>query len=104
RIPPGFNDAQIGDFRIWKVILHVGTERKKSVIFVSGEEKNDWVRKSGDTIIAPRYELIDEYRRASGNQGFYVLSLAELLKLFGASEDSIREVQATDRAAAEEAA
>src|SRR5262249_31681637 len=73
-------------------------EKKKPVIFVSGDTKNDWVVKTGTTIIAPRYELLDEFRRHSKGQGFYFISLSELLALHGATKESIREVQAVDEA------
>lgn len=103
KIAPGFNDERVGDLLIWKTILQLG-KREKPLIFVTGEEKNDWVRKSGKIIVGPRYELIDEYRRASQEKCMYVISLAELLRLFGARKESINELQASDSAAAEEKA
>jgi hypothetical protein len=37
--------------------------------------------------------LIDEYRRASGGKSFYIISFAELLELFGASIEVVKEVR-----------
>ncbi len=47
-IPPGYKDAGkkdegVGDLLIWYTILEVGMLYKKSVIFVSGDEKADCV-------------------------------------------------------------
>ena len=50
-IPPGYKDAGkedsgIGDLLIWHTILELGKVHKKSVIFVSGDEKPDWFKQS----------------------------------------------------------
>ena len=63
RIPPGYKDTGkedegIGDLLIWYSILKVGKESKKSVLFVSGEEKADWWHRSEKHPIYPRYELV----------------------------------------------
>ena len=97
-LPPGYKDAGkvdggSGDFVIWKTILKVGAERKAPVIFVTGEEKPDWVYKANNKVIAPRYELVDEFRRESAGKEFFLISLVEFLRLFHAEESTIKQVQ-----------
>ena len=85
-IPPGYKDSAkedlgIGDFLIWKTILEIGTKKKKDIIFVSGDEKADWQHRTGGVGFLPRYELVDEFRRASSGSSFYIIPLSHLLEL-----------------------
>jgi hypothetical protein len=98
KIPPGYKDSSkvdkgIGDLLIWQTILEIGEIHKKSVIFVSGEEKPDWWHRSNDQKLYPRYELVEEFRRGSEGQSFYMINLAELLELYGATEEVVEEVK-----------
>lgn len=98
KIPPGYKDESkddggIGDFLIWQVILEVGAARKTSLIFVSGEEKGDWWHKSEGQPLYPRFELVDEYRRASAGKSFHIIKFSDLLQLFGASKEIVAEVR-----------
>ncbi len=97
-LPPGYKDSSkddegIGDLLIWYTILEIGKSRKKSVIFVSGEEKSDWWYKSEGQTLYPRYELTDEFRRSSEEQSFHIISFSNLLDLYGVSADVILEVR-----------
>jgi hypothetical protein len=49
-------------------ILSVGTERKRDAVLVSRDEKSDWLYRSGNTALYPRFDLVDEYRRASDSE------------------------------------
>ncbi len=96
--PPGFKDAHkedggYGDFLIWKTILDCGTKRKMDFVFVTGEEKPDWSTKLGEGHFQPRFELIDEYRRASGGKSIHIISLSSLLRLFEAQKSTVDNVQ-----------
>jgi predicted nucleic acid-binding protein len=98
KIPPGYKDASksdrgVGDLLIWRAILELGQTRQKHVVLVSGDEKADWWHRSENQALFPRFELIDEYRRASGGRSFYIISFAELLELFGASAEVVKEVR-----------
>ncbi|MCP1425450.1 putative nucleic acid-binding protein [Paenibacillus xylanexedens] len=97
-IPPGFKDKAkpdggIGDFLIWKTILQLGLVHKKDLIFVTGDEKNDWYHQSMKQPLYPRYELIDEYRRVTNGATIRFVSFSGLLTILGASENVIEEVQ-----------
>lgn len=98
QIPPGYKDAAkddlgIGDFLIWLTILEIGSKNKKPLIFVSGEEKSDWQHRSGGAGFLPRYELLDEYRRSSGDQPFYMVPLSRLLELLNAKSESVDQIK-----------
>jgi len=98
QIPPGYKDAAkddlgIGDFLIWKSITALGSKNKKHVIFVSGEEKADWQHRANGAGFLPRYELMDEFRRASGGKSFYIIQLSNLLQFLQAKKESIDEIK-----------
>jgi hypothetical protein len=100
KIPPGYEDkGRVGDLLIWHVIRDVGSERKKSVLFVSQEfSKGDWrhfteAGKGNNVPFHIRFELVDEFRRVSGGQSFHMIQLHELLALFGASADVVESVR-----------
>ena len=98
RIPPGYKDQSkqdkgIGDYLIWKTILQLGCQHKKPLLFVTGDEKADWYHRSEGKPLFPRYELVEEYRQVSDDEGFYLLSFAETLKLFGAGEETVLQAE-----------
>lgn len=98
RIAPGFKDASkkdrgIGDVIIWNTILQLGKEHKKPIIFVSGDEKTDWMLRSNNEALYPNFELIEEYMRVSDGKAFHILKFSELLDLFGAKADVVEEVK-----------
>ena len=103
KVPPGYKDSNkddsgIGDFLIWKSILHEGSISKKDCVFVTGEEKADWfVRSNRDGIFA-RPELIDEYRRASEGKSVEIISLADLLKFMDVENNIVEEIRNVEAA------
>ncbi len=97
-IPPGYKDAGkkdegVGDLLIWYTILEVGRIHCKSVIFVTGEEKADWYKKSEGQPLYPRYELVDEFRRESGGCSFHMVKFSRFLELYGATEKVVEEIK-----------
>lgn len=107
KIPPGYkdeakDDGGIGDLLIWLTILELGAARRASVMFVSGEEKADWWHRSEQQPLYPRFELVDEFRRASGGCSFHIIRFSRLLELFGASTEVVAEVREEERLAVPE--
>lgn len=112
KIPPGYKDGQfkVGDLLIWYSILELG-KTQRSVIFVSGDVKADWrvrtsraMEKVEDTekssiILGPRYELVEEFRRASGGKTFQIIQFHELLDIFGASDTTVNQVKQVEATA-----
>lgn len=98
KVPPGYKDAAkrtnaAGDLVIWHTILDIGKVTKRPMLFVSGDSKSDWWHKSSGQTLYPRYELIDEYRRASGGAAFFIVPFSEFLELFGAGSGAVEEVK-----------
>ena len=101
KIPPGFKDDRkaddgVGDFLIWLTILEIA-KQKKHVIFVSGDEKNDWFYISEKQALYPRFELIIEFQEISKGKTFHILKLSELLNLFGADKKAVEEIQVEEK-------
>jgi len=102
KIPPGYKDASkddggAGDIIIWNTILAVGAARKCNMIFVSADRKPDWWCQSGGEPLYPRFELIDEYRRASSGKTLQMTMFSNFLRLFGAEEDVVNIVRKEER-------
>jgi predicted nucleic acid-binding protein len=102
KVPPGYRDAAkedrgIGDRAIWLAILGIGRDRKAPLIFVTGEEKSDWVYRLDDKGLLPRYELVDEFRRASSGNPFYITSFSDFLELFDAPAEVVSAVQQEEK-------
>ncbi len=97
-VPPGYKDGAkedtgIGDFLIWKSILHLGAELKRDLIFVTGDEKADWFVRSNGGGAYPRPELIAEYKKFSGGKNFRLASLHDILLEMEVSKDFASEVE-----------
>ncbi|MDM7980192.1 MAG: PIN-like domain-containing protein [Rhizobium sp.] len=104
KVPPGYKDAAkadtgIGDFLIWKVMLKLGEQRGKDLIFVTGEEKSDWFVRGGGVGLYPRPELVDEYRRASNGARLRISKLADVLDELKVSGDVVEEVRKAEEQA-----
>lgn len=101
RISPGFKDSSkddrgIGDVIIWNTILELGIDTKKPLIFVTGDEKNDWMLRSSDEALYPNFELIEEFSRVSNGQPFHILKFSELLNLFDVKKEVVEEVKSEE--------
>ncbi|WP_322870473.1 PIN-like domain-containing protein [Streptomyces goshikiensis] len=84
-IPPGFEDAgkadnAHGDFFVWEQLLREAKERSLPVLFVTNDEKRDWVRKEAGIIVGPRPELIAEFSDRCGSD-FLLVNLVLFLKI-----------------------
>ncbi|WP_286295464.1 PIN-like domain-containing protein [Vibrio apostichopi] len=100
-IPPGYKDKnkdenQAGDLLIWHEILLLATEKKKHLVFISGDEKPDWWHQSGKKPLYPRFELVDEYREKSEGRSFHIISLSSLLELFNAEDEVVKAVKSSE--------
>lgn len=98
KLPPGYKDAGkddqgIGDLLIWYSILDLAKKHKKSVLFISADQKPDWWCQSEGQPLYPRYELIDEFRRYSEGQTLGIIKFSDFVSLFGADETVVEEVR-----------
>ena len=104
-IPPGCAkedaskpDGGIGDKLIWHTMLRIAEERKCHLVFVTQDlAKRDWVHSVGKDksrqVLFPRYELTEEFRRASGGKTLHIVDLATLLTLFTADAEAVKSVR-----------
>jgi predicted nucleic acid-binding protein len=86
-IPPGFKDAKekederkYGDFILWKQILDFAKAESCSIIFVTGEKKEDWWIKKGGETVSPRLELRREFQEQV-KQPFWMYRTQRFLEL-----------------------
>lgn len=98
KIPPGYKDNSkddqgVGDLLIWMTILNIGKQKNNDVIFVSGDLKGDWWHQSNNQSIYPRYELIDEFRRTTGDRTIHIIEFSNLLNTLGVSDEIVQEVR-----------
>jgi hypothetical protein len=89
----------LGDLIIWRTILEIGRSRNAPLLFVSGDQKADWWHQSEGRPLYPRFELVDEYRRASGGRTLHLVTFADFLKLLGASPTIVEEVRKEEQEA-----
>ena len=79
KIPPGYEDKnksgieKYGDLIIWFEIIKHAKKRKKPIIFVTDDGKEDWWYISHGKTIGPRPELISEILKNAGVK-FYMYS------------------------------
>lgn len=99
KVPPGYKDddksealdpmRKFGDLVVWFQIMDYAKNKKKPVIFITDDKKEDWwLIQSGKTI-SPRPELLEEFHRVT-NQPFWMYSVDRFIKL--ASEEAKKEV------------
>ncbi|MDX2564176.1 PIN domain-containing protein [Streptomyces sp. TX20-6-3] len=84
-IPPGFEDARKpenahGDFFVWEQLLREAEKRQTSVLFVTNDAKQDWVRKQAGLTVGPRPELVSEFRDRCGTD-FLLSNLGHFLNV-----------------------
>lgn len=75
-MPPGFKDLDskkdlgnqriYGDLIIWKQLIEYAKDKKKPIILITDDRKEDWWTKEGGETIRPRQELIKEFFDQSG--------------------------------------
>ncbi|MFE6450304.1 PIN-like domain-containing protein [Nocardiopsis dassonvillei] len=70
KIPPGYMDSEkpdsYGDYFVWRQMLVEAAKRKDPLLFVTGDEKEDWFRKEKGRVISARPELIREAQEVAG--------------------------------------
>lgn len=101
-IAPGNKDKSkdnnaIGDFVIWKSILELGKEKNKDVIFVSNDEKNDWLLKGNKKSISTKFELVDEFYRFTDGHNFMSINFSSFLEYQGLEIDIVEIFKDFDR-------
>lgn len=84
-IPPGFKDHKkpepdkYSDYVIWNQIIDKSIIEKKPVIFISDDEKEDWVEIYSNKVIGPLPKLMREFYDKTEQQ-FYLYQTFNFLK------------------------
>jgi hypothetical protein len=86
-VPPGFadkskkDDRQYGDLIIWKELIAKSKAAAIPVVFITDDQKEDWLRKSGGLRVGPLPALREEFRSESDGQDFWLYSLEQFLRV-----------------------
>lgn len=87
-IPPGLKDGQKsenfeGDYIIWEHILQI---KNSDVIFISADNKPDWVYKeTNGNLINARRELVEEFYEKSKGKSFCIIHPSVFIKAYNPS-------------------
>jgi PIN like domain len=84
KIPPGYadagkNDGAMGDVVLWLELLEWASQQENPIILVTDDQKEDWYRKEGSTVVGPRPELVAEMRDRAGVE-FYLYTFRNFLQ------------------------
>ncbi len=72
KAPPGYmdkkkdDDKSAGDYLVWEQTLREATRRGQSVLFITGDVKEDWWRQESGERRGPRLELVEELNKRAG--------------------------------------
>lgn len=96
QIPPGWKDAEKGDNRYgdlinWKEILRLAKQNQKSVLFISNDQKEDWVIEKHGKRVYPQYELLTEFYSEVTNKElwFHIYTLDSFLDFINKKDAAI---------------
>ena len=96
KIPPGWKDNtkgenSYGDLINWKEILRFAKDNQKSVVFVTSDQKEDWVYKYNGKTVCPHYELLREFYQSVGNTKliFHIYTLDRFLKFVHDQDETL---------------
>jgi len=75
KIPPGYSDLKdkqaqnsYGDYIVWRQLMDMAKEKECDFIFITDDSKEDWRLRIGGKTIGPRPELLEEFRRETGQR------------------------------------
>ena len=102
--PPGYKDGKKkdnghGDYFIWQEMKGLASISDSPVLFVSGDDKADWMDRFRGRTVGPRTHLRAEFYRATG-QAFHKISWPGFLNLLNEHLDSRIEQQIIEAAKA----
>ncbi|WP_416416462.1 PIN domain-containing protein [Paenarthrobacter aromaticivorans] len=95
QIPPGFKDAnkegdqKYGDFVLWRQLMDHAAKECRDIIFVTDDDKADWwLKNDSKKSIAPRPELIQEFRSETSQDVLILNSSQFYYQLVPATDDA----------------
>lgn len=110
-VPPGYADLKekekkgnrhlYGDLIWWKQVIDYARDKKRNLVIVTDDKKEDWWYKLSGKTISPRVELIREFDKETKGQYFLMykthqfMEMAKQLDGATVSDTSIKEVEET---------
>ena len=95
KTPPGYSDLKdkgvpraYGDYIVWRELMDIAKKEKKDFILVTDDSKDDWRLKLSGKTIGPRPELLEEFRRETGQRVWLFTSEGFLIATKEAGSDS----------------
>lgn len=85
KVPPGYKDWEdkgkdgVGDYLIWQEMVTFAKSNSRSILFISTDIKEDWLRRQAGFVIGPRPELVHEMQFEAG-VSYHHVTLAEFLR------------------------
>lgn len=86
KVPPGYKDCEkgeqnnsFGDLIIWEEIIEFSKQNKKNVIYVTGDQKEDWWHRVAGKTLGPRVELKKEFFDETKRE-FYMYNMESFLE------------------------
>ena len=86
KVPPGWKDGskgenEYGDLINWKEILRYAKTHQKSIVFVSNDQKEDWICQHEGRTVCPDYKLLKEFYETVNNKEllFHIYTLDRFL-------------------------
>ena len=109
-LPPGFGDSEkpapdrYGDYVLWKQLLDEAAARRRDVLLVTGDVKEDWWRREAGETRGPRLELSRELAAVAGVRLFMMRPAGLFAQAQDAldlhiKEESVRAAETVDRLA-----
>lgn len=103
-IPPGFKDKQkggtkqYGDLVLWHQMIEISKNKNSDLIFITDDEKEDWLYIHKGKTISPLPELQNEFFKLTGNKiyiytAYRFIEFASKLLRKDVSEEAIEEVK-----------
>jgi len=86
KTPPGYSDQKdkelpraYGDYIVWRQLMDIAKKEKRDFILVTDDSKDDWRLKLSGKTIGPRPELLEEFRRETGQRVWFFTSESFLI-------------------------
>lgn len=97
-IPPGYKDIKkdalgdpyrkFGDLLVWKQIIDEAKLKKKSIVFITDDKKEDWWLEQSGRTISPRTELREEFISEVGND-FWMYTVDRFIEEAGRVSNTV---------------
>lgn len=103
--PPGYLDAgkdesnlpegAAGDYLVWAQAVQEAARRDTDLLFVTGDEKEDWWWRYRSEFLGPRVELVEQFAAEAGKQ-LYMMRPVDLLRRASALDVEVRSESVSD--------